>query len=166
MRCDIVGRLGRAGEIKLLKLYSQDSKAGNNFKDSPVFLSKHLPISDWEKMITVEGTLRLPSSSALSLGPRPRDLSLNAQICRPAAVERKMMIKDGLEFLAGKETRSYPHFLSLPGHTASQFLLRGISKLNPSRSVALHIGRTLGSPGKFLNSSCLDCTLDSLNQYF
>ena len=44
--------------------------------------------------------------------------------------------------------------------------VRGINKLYPSRSVALHIGCTLESPGKCLNSSCLDCTLDSLNQYF
>ena len=32
--------------------------------------------------------------------------------------------------------------------------------------MALHIGCTLESPGKFLNSSCLDYTLDSLNQCF
>ena len=76
------------------------------------------------------------------------------------------MIKDGLEFLAGKETQILPPTFSVyPATLLHNSTLRGISKLNPSRSVALHIGCTLESPGKFLNSSCLDCTLDSLNQF-
>lgn len=64
-----------------------------------------MPISDWEKMITVEGTLAAAFFiSPESLGPRPWASQPDTQICRLAAVERKMMIKDGLEFLAGKET--------------------------------------------------------------
>ena len=53
-------------------------------------------------MITVEGTLAAAFFfiSPKSLGPRPRA----SQICRQEAAERKMMIKDGFEYLAGKET--------------------------------------------------------------
>lgn len=65
-----MGRLGRAGEIKLLKLYSQDSKLVTISKTLLFSLSKHLPISDWEKMITVEGTLAAAFFISPESGPK------------------------------------------------------------------------------------------------
>ena len=57
-------------------------------------------------MITVESTLAAAFFfiSPESLGPRPRASQPDTQIWKKEAVERKMMIRDGLEYLAGKET--------------------------------------------------------------
>ena len=57
-------------------------------------------------MITVESTLAAAFFfiSPESLGPRPRASQPDTQIWKKEAVERKIMIRDGLEYLAGKET--------------------------------------------------------------